>query len=515
MTVPPNGNPVSIWTSPLAFLPTNGTTFAILSSGDASSVAGSQDTGASASNGGGQVDGRGDPAQDVVVLKTDFDVPATANCVSIDFRFASEEFPEYIGGEFNDAFIAELDTSDWTTLGSEISAPHNFAFDPSHAVISVNASGVTSMTAGEGAGTIFDGATPLLRASTPVSPGPHSLYLSVFDQGDDILDSAAFVDNLRLTSESSASCVPGAVLKRNPPPPDNSAPNTLAGTGPSGMIDSKNPTFTFGSSEPGTTFQCSLDGATFAVCRSPYSLSGLAPGRHVLRVRAVDAAGNVDPTPTEFVFTVARQLEDLPAPKIGKQINVDVVKGTVLIAVPAGAGAAGRGAHASQKGLTFVPLQEARQIPTGSYLDTKRGTVELVSATGATTKTQAGQFTAGLFQVLQSRKKRDKGLTNLRLKGGSFNNCRVKRGKRGRRASAAKLRKRTIRKVRSNAHGRFRTTGRHSDATVRGTAWITADRCDGTLTTVTRGTVAVRDFRRKRKTILVKAGKSYLAKAPR
>ncbi len=46
---------------------------------------------------------------------------------------------------------------------------------------------------------------------------------------------------------------------------------------------------------------------------------------------------------------------------------------------------------------------------------------------------------------------------------------------------------------------------------VRGTKWTTTDRCDGTLTTVTRGKVAVRDFRRK-KTIIVKAGKSYLAK---
>jgi hypothetical protein len=38
------------------------------------------------------------------------------------------------------------------------------------------------------------------------------------------------------------------------------------------------------------------------------------------------------------------------------------------------------------------------------------------------------------------------------------------------------------------------------------------DRCDGTLTTVKRGTVAVRDFRRK-KTVAVKAGHSYLASA--
>jgi hypothetical protein len=37
------------------------------------------------------------------------------------------------------------------------------------------------------------------------------------------------------------------------------------------------------------------------------------------------------------------------------------------------------------------------------------------------------------------------------------------------------------------------------------------DSCAGTLTTVKRGKVAVRDFRRK-KTIVVSRGKSYLAR---
>ena len=48
---------------------------------------------------------------------------------------------------------------------------------------------------------------------------------------------------------------------------------------------------------------------------------------------------------------------------------------------------------------------------------------------------------------------------------------------------------------------------------MRGTVWFTADRCEGTLTTVKRGKVAVRDFRRKR-TITVSAGKRYFARAP-
>jgi hypothetical protein len=196
------------------------------------------------------------------------------------------------------------------------------------------------------------------------------------------------------------------------------------------------------------------------------------------------------------------------APVLGLRVNVSVVKGRVLIAVPVTS--AGRGsARASQKGLKFVPLTAARQIPVGSFLNTRKGTVRLRSARNSAGATQTGDFSSGLFQVLQSRKKRAKGLTDLVLKGANFRSCKPRRGKRAQTA----LSKRALRRLRANAKGRFRTRGRYSAATVRGTVWTTTDRCDGTLTKVTRGRVAVRDFRRKR-TILVKRGKSYFAKAP-
>jgi hypothetical protein len=227
----------------------------------------------------------------------------------------------------------------------------------------------------------------------------------------------------------------------------------------------------------------------------------------VARLRVYDGAL----TAAEVAAISGRTLEDLPPPEIGEEVNVEVASGRVLVAVSAATIRGGR-ARASQRGLNFVPLEEARQIPTGSFLDTKRGTIEMVSATGSGSRTQSGKFSSGLFQVLQSRKRSAKGLTELRLKGSSFNRCR--RGRRGRSAGAAQLSRRTVRRLRSNARGRFRTRGRHSAATVRGTVWITADRCDGTLTTVKRGKVAVRDLRRKR-TVIVRAGKSYLARAPR
>jgi hypothetical protein len=50
--------------------------------------------------------------------------------------------------------------------------------------------------------------------------------------------------------------------------------------------------------------------------------------------------------------------------------------------------------------------------------------------------------------------------------------------------------------------------------TVRGTKWLTADRCDGTLVRVTQGVIAVRDLVRK-KTVVLRKGKSYFARAKR
>lgn len=203
----------SVVSKPIGGLPTSGGAFALLSTGDASIIDQPNDSGSSGADlGGASV--RGDTDFDVTVLKLDVNVPSGANCmVGLDFRYYSDEYPEYVGSAYNDAFIAELDETSWTTSGSAITAPANFAFDPSGNPITINAAGVTSMTMEEAAGTTFDGATPLLRAATPITPGPHSIYLSIFDQGDHVLDSAVIVDNLRFgyVGDVAADCKPGAV----------------------------------------------------------------------------------------------------------------------------------------------------------------------------------------------------------------------------------------------------------------------------------------------------------------
>ena len=202
-------------------------------------------------------------------------------------------------------------------------------------------------------------------------------------------------------------------------------------------------------------------------------------------------------------------LAEPPAPKLGKTFNVRPVKGKVFIKLPNN----GRFARASQKGSGFVRLTTARSIPVRSILDTTKGTVSLRTARNRQGRLQSGRFAGGVFQVLQSRKREEKGLTRLRLKGSAAKFKRCGSSASGVRANASRLSRRAIRRLRGRARGRYRTRGRHSAATVRGTVWTVTDRCDGTLTTVKRGKVAVRDFRLQKRVILT-AGKRYLARPP-
>jgi hypothetical protein len=64
--------------------------------------------------------------------------------------------------------------------------------------------------------------------------------------------------------------------------------------------------FHFHSSEPGSTFRCQLDKRRFRRCKSPLRLRHLKPGRHVLRVFAVDTAGNRDRSPAVARFRAKR-----------------------------------------------------------------------------------------------------------------------------------------------------------------------------------------------------------------
>jgi hypothetical protein len=187
------------------------------------------------------------------------------------------------------------------------------------------------------------------------------------------------------------------------------------------------------------------------------------------------------------------ELAPYAPPELGESIAVAPQAGNVLVRLPGS--------------TRTVALRDAASIPVGSIVDTRRGTVTLRSEVPGA-GTQSGTFRGGLFEVRQPAGAR--GMTELVLRG-PMPTCTGG----GARAAATTTRRRPPRALWGrDDHGRFRTRGSNSVATVRGTAWYVEDRCDGTLTRVSKGSVSVRDLRRER-TVIVKAGKSYLAPAAR
>ena len=199
-------------------------------------------------------------------------------------------------------------------------------------------------------------------------------------------------------------------------------------------------------------------------------------------------------------------------PKAFKTVNATVVSGEVFVKLPAGSSSS-RAAAARKAPKGFKRLLGAETIPVGATLDTAHGRVKVRSAADTKAKKlQSGQFFRGRFTVRQSRiKKRSKKLiTELRLTGSSFKKTCKAKAKASISAKKKKSKKR-VRRLFGNAKGSFRTSGRNAAATVRGTRWSVQDRCDGTLVTVQRGRVEVRD-KVKRKTVIVRTGHKYLAR---
>lgn len=212
---------------------------------------------------------------------------------------------------------------------------------------------------------------------------------------------------------------------------------------------------------------------------------------------AIDADGRIYVTDsigdTVSVFGDVGTTTPIPDPVINRSFSVARVTGAVSTRC---------GGDRS-----FTPLPDAAQIAAGCEVDTRRGEVRLTSATGRSPQAQVGggalpapvqnaTFEGGVFEL---RKQAAGGLTELRLSGRL--NCR-------RNGAGARSRQ-----LWGRGSGRFRTRGRFSTATVRGTTWLTRDSCTATTTIVREGTVVVRDLS-KRRNVRVRAGRRYTARAP-
>jgi hypothetical protein len=190
-------------------------------------------------------------------------------------------------------------------------------------------------------------------------------------------------------------------------------------------------------------------------------------------------------------------------PRKGEHMNAAPQSGVVLIRLP--------GSNRA------VPLKDGASIPVGSVVDARRGKVKLDSAPDSAGHPQFASFTGAVFQVLQGHT--GEVVTEIRLRGRKLGLCKqlARRqsvfGRSFAPVASMSAKRRPVRKLWGSGKGHFRTRGRHGAATVRGTVWLTADYCDGTLVKVKRGLVGVTDFHRH-KTVEVPAGHSYFARAP-
>jgi hypothetical protein len=220
-------------------------------------------------------------------------------------------------------------------------------------------------------------------------------------------------------------------------------------------------------------------------------IGGLQPATDY-RFRAV-AFNDVSP---KGVFTDALALTTpLPAPTAGETFNLTPVDGTTSVKCA--------------DDDTFDKLEKPEQVTLDCQVDTTFGTVALTASKGNSGETQTADFWGGTFSVFQEHGDNKEAV--LRLAGKRRCERRAKSaGRAGRIQTLAG--KGGGRKLWGSGSGNYKTVGSHGAATVRGTIWLVADRCDGsTLFKVSKGTVVVRDFVKK-SSVVLEAGESYVAK---
>jgi virginiamycin B lyase len=256
----------------------------------------------------------------------------------------------------------------------------------------------------------------------------------------------------------------------------------------------------YGSSTPAATTTATASGVSVSA-----TLAGLAPyTTYHYRLVASDCATSSCQTVTpDRSFTTGSTLQPVPNVTVG----VTVTAGTILVKL--------HGHHG------FTRLRAGELIPLGSTVDARHGTLLIQSAVGpGAGHLASGLFAGGVFVITQ---RPGTTVTVLALSS-SFASCSAPTLTATARIAAAAAKKtkkpkrtkkkvshKTVNEVFGNAHGQFSTRGHYATAADQGTGWRTADRCDGTLISVSAGKVTVTDFVHHR-TLVLTAGHHYLAR---
>lgn len=154
--------------------------------------------------------GLADPTtvNDITELTLQIRVPTNARSFSYDFNFMSGEFPEWVCSDYDDTFLAMLQSSSFTG---------NISFDAAGRPVTINigffdvclpGAGASAACTGDAplAGTGYEGSvgggTGWLTTTAPVTPGEMiTLRFVIFDEGDYVYDSLVLIDNFRWEAE--------------------------------------------------------------------------------------------------------------------------------------------------------------------------------------------------------------------------------------------------------------------------------------------------------------------------
>ena len=240
-----------------------------------------------------------------------------------------------------------------------------------------------------------------------------------------------------------------------------------------------------GANVPGSPQPGSASGTTYTLVPGAFGVSADGPNLYSLAIGGACVAGGAVTLGENQTATCTVTADDRQ-PRAGREVGALPAGGTVRIKKPGG---------------RFRVMREGDILPNGTIVDTLKGRITLIAPANRTGRETKADFYDGIFRLRQSKGRRP--ITTLTLIE------KLTCPKAGSAIAAAKKRKR---RLWGDGSGRFRTKGKHSAATVVGTKWLVEDRCTSTLTRVVRGRVSVRDFVKK-KTIIVRRGKRYIARA--
>ena len=122
-----------------------------------------------------------------------FDFASTTGQVFFNYVFASDEYNEFVGTEFNDQFelllngvnIAQLPGGAGVVSINNVNCSSNSAFYRNNSAVA----GCASL----GLGIEFDGLTSVLNASATVAAGTNTFEFRIFDRGDALFDSGVYI----------------------------------------------------------------------------------------------------------------------------------------------------------------------------------------------------------------------------------------------------------------------------------------------------------------------------------